>query len=394
MVFPFFKKNAPKPASSPSRNPRSRPAPAGEQFPEAIVDSPEEAGGEEAQDWDFAFTNVLDSHGALPVSYGIEVQNQVEPIEAEQEHAAILFANGQETAAQAALEQAIDIFTDAGSRVLWLMLFDLLRLSDQRSAFEQLSLRFAQTFEQSPPAWLPLAKPQAPVAGADQVVLQGVITGDSAGGLKEFSAAVDSGKSITVDFGRVAGVDAVAAARITHLLQRARRKKHLEGLLGAEGLAARLEHHAKPGVAREEALWLLLLELYQCLDHSQVFEDKAVDYAVTFELSPPSWESLAKKPLNLPEIEPLLDRYVLEGDVANCEFTELPDLAALNNPLMIECVALRRLDFVSATTLYNRVAALQRQGREFVFHHPNRLVAALLHVAGIDAVARIEFAKS
>ena len=36
--------------------------------------------------------------------------------------------------------------------------------------------------------------------------------------------------------------------------------------------------------------WLMLLDLYQHLGMRAEFEEAAVDYAVTFEISPPSWE--------------------------------------------------------------------------------------------------------
>jgi hypothetical protein len=40
-------------------------------------------------------------------------------------------------------------------------------------------------------------------------------------------------------------------------------------------------------------MWLLLLELHQQAFHQEAFEEAAVNYAITFEVSPPSWEALA-----------------------------------------------------------------------------------------------------
>ena len=39
-----------------------------------------------------------------------------------------------------------------------------------------------------------------------------------------------------------------------------------------------------------EGAWLLALELLQWSHNQQAFDDRAVDYAVAFEMSPPSWE--------------------------------------------------------------------------------------------------------
>jgi hypothetical protein len=41
---------------------------------------------------------------------------------------------------------------------------------------------------------------------------------------------------------------------------------------------------------RAKGAWLLALELLQWSNDRAAFEDRAVDFAVTFELSPPSWE--------------------------------------------------------------------------------------------------------
>ena len=46
----------------------------------------------------------------------------------------------------------------------------------------------------------------------------------------------------------------------------------------------------KKGREAGEGAWLLSLELLQWANAHAAFEDRAVEYAVTFELSPPSWE--------------------------------------------------------------------------------------------------------
>ena len=51
---------------------------------------------------------------------------------------------------------------------------------------------------------------------------------------------------------------------------------------------------------------------------------------------------------------------------------------------------LRRMDFVSAGTLFNIVSQLHTQGRLVVFKNVNSMVAALMQVMGLHQVARIE----
>ncbi len=73
------------------------------------------------------------------------------------------------------------------------------------------------------------------------------------------------------------------------------RKQRLAiNLVGAEVFMERLNHRLLAGEAAHEAAWRLLLELLQRHGTQERFEERAVDYAITFELSPPSWGSLPK----------------------------------------------------------------------------------------------------
>ena len=53
------------------------------------------------------------------------------------------------------------------------------------------------------------------------------------------------------------------------------------------------------------AMWLLLLDLYQMLGMQNEFEEAAVDYAVTYEVSPPSWETPPPRPKPLEVSQPI-----------------------------------------------------------------------------------------
>lgn len=85
-------------------------------------------------------------------SLGFQVEVDVDPIDAQAEEAAVLFASSQDaTAAQSVLENAARTFCHGTNGELWLMLFDLYRLSGQQAAFEALGIEYAQAFEKSPP---------------------------------------------------------------------------------------------------------------------------------------------------------------------------------------------------------------------------------------------------
>jgi hypothetical protein len=70
------------------------------------------------------------------------------------ENAALLFANGQDDAARAALEQGVTADPDAKlSPLAWLALFDLLQRAGDRAAFDQLAMQYVLQFERSAPSW-------------------------------------------------------------------------------------------------------------------------------------------------------------------------------------------------------------------------------------------------
>ena len=56
-------------------------------------------------------------------------------------------------------------------------------------------------------------------------------------------------------------------------------------------LAQILQQKLVVGERANQEMWLLLLELHQQAFHQEAFEEVAVNYAITFEVSPPSWEA-------------------------------------------------------------------------------------------------------
>lgn len=196
-------------------------------------------------------------------------------------------------------------------------------------------------------------------------------------------------------------MDASGCALLLSCLQEARKNKLEVELLGREALEALLGCFIVPGAAENKECWLLYLELCQLQGKRDVFEDAAVDYAVTFEMSPPSWEAgrVASSP-SAPVLAPdnrrrdvAVNAYVLQGDVKNCRFADLTAYAELHDAILIDCADLVRMDFISAGSLLNALATLRRAGKTVIFRHPNHLVAELFAVVGLKAVARIEYAK-
>src|SRR5437868_267437 len=69
------------------------------------------------------------------------------------------------------------------------------------------------------------------------------------------------------------------------------RKRHYPlALQHPEKIRRALEQSATQGRGAAEGYWILLLELLQWQHEHEVFEERAIEFAVAFEVSPPSWE--------------------------------------------------------------------------------------------------------
>jgi anti-anti-sigma regulatory factor len=142
-----------------------------------------------------------------------------------------------------------------------------------------------------------------------------------------------------------------------------------------------------------------LLELLQYAGDQARFENLAVDYAVTFEESPPSWErrgAPAPSPERPAPVVPTAqldpDGFAFEGELTgagNETLKRLAGFASGRNQLKIDCARLRRIDFVCAGTLFNILVTLQAQGKLVSFVNVNAMVAGLLRVMSVDQVAHV-----
>ena len=171
------------------------------------------------------------------------------------------------------------------------------------------------------------------------------------------------------------------------------------------------------------------MEVLRVMHRPDEFELVALDYCVTYEVSPPSWDSARceYKPLQADGSyatghtivgEAFRDSLSsgmsmgygdtqsagLSSQMSNIATVELAGqilgdateaLAMLDNKLagadvmVISCARLIRIDFSAAGTLLNWVTARQAEGRQVQFVEVHRLVAAFFNVIGISEHARV-----
>jgi anti-anti-sigma regulatory factor len=331
---------------------------------------------------------------------GVDIDHGDDPLQACVEQVVVLYANGQDGAARSLLETFVRSYHGSEGRRFWLLLFDLLQATGDRVAFDKLGAEYAEACEMSPPTWLQessVVKPTAGSVGPSKVFLQGVLTTEGALPVTELARLIEKKEQVIVDCTKLIGCDDEVAGQLADLLSRARKTCLSVTLGGVDVFIDRLNSRLQAGDAGHESSWRLLLELLQRHGTQDAFEERAVDFAVTFELSPPSWEQLAVGGVSAAcaaIARPGDGAHYLSGELKGCRFEELTAVMEASEHPVLDFSGVRRLDFVSAGQLVNRLAPYKAAGRDIIIRSPNHLVAELMAVVGLNKQARILVPKS
>jgi ABC-type transporter Mla MlaB component len=284
------------------------------------------------------------------------------------------------------------------------MLFDLYRLTGQKDAFDARSEQFTQTFEISPPIWDAAAP--APVTerrqSAPAVNLSGTLSGNARPQFEQLARIGQKMGKLRIELTRLKGIDETGCALLNETLAALKRARVEVVLFGAPHALKLIEPKLQVGERTDQAYWMLALSLIQQTANADHFDRVALDYAITFEESPPSYEAPpVVAPEELAEVtaapEQDVDRFAMTGLVTGNQpevLRQLAVYASQRSRVEIDCTQLKRLEFVSAGALFNQIAQLQGQGKQTLIYRPNAMVAALLRVMGIDQVAEIERRKA
>ena len=321
------------------------------------------------------------------------------------ENAALLYASGQAGKARLILEQGVASDDDAKvSPLTWLALFDLLQRAGDRAAFDQLALQYVVQFERSAPPWeastTPRPGPRA--ASGGYVGLTGKLTAATATQLEGLRKAM--AKSLVgtrLDAMSVTGFDDAGARLLAQALGDARRQKFQLQLQRMEKLQPGLDAALKRGAEGGEGAWLLSLELLQWANDRVRFEDRAVEFAVAFEMSPPSWEPppLPKAPPPAkgasgadaaapPEEESVVgEALIWSGVMAGAgtpQLSKLAQLALERSVCVVDMAAVERVDFVCAGALFNLISRVEAQRKAVQIVGATPIVRAMLLLIGIS----------
>jgi ABC-type transporter Mla MlaB component len=348
---------------------------------------------------ELATTELLFDDAMPDAAIGPQTAPEVAPIV---EEIAILFANAQ---LQVAEQMLVDSLADVGQsdRTVWWMLFDLYQGSGAQDAFDNVAIDYASRFETSPPAWNPL-----PHAGVDSTnkTLAGVTPTESFGPLLDAAIAPQlqrllelaaASPATRLEFGRVKDVTPEGCARLLAALRLFRGGGRELIVAGAFELAETVRATIAIGQRdASEAPWLLLLELLQLMNREKDFEETAMDYCVTYELSPPSFEATG----NVASVANAAsapspsrsDRFMLPAliDGGAVKLLDAIDAyAAQYQPLVLDCSRLARVDYNAAAALLKRLRALAAAGKIIELRDVNHLVTALFRLMGYAEAARL-----
>lgn len=338
------------------------------------------------------------------------------------EEAAIRFAHGDDAGAEAILLQSLAPDSpNADHEDAWLALFDLYRATDDKDKFVEAGARYAERLKKNPPEWISLRAladsahesaaqaRSAPLPSGDaDWATPPRLTRESLMGLTRALAA--AGPVWKLDWTLLQGIEPDAAGPLRALLNHWAGSTVQLRFAAPDRLLAVLTEMTPPNERGTDAVWWQLhMAALRVMNRADEFELLALNYCITYEVSPPPWED-PKGQYAVLEPAPEAARPTPSGfsSWSEDETGAAPPTGAghgalvgelvgesnstwqrLDNDLLetstptISCAALVRLDFVAAGTLLNWVTAHAARGRNVQFVDAHRLIAAFFTVIGI-----------
>ena len=369
--------------------------------------------------------------------YALEVQEVAQDPEVEE--AAIRFANGDDAGAeQGLMDMIVDGSPKADDMASWLTIFDFYRATGQVAPYESRAVDFTTRFHRSPPQWYDMPGAVAAMTGkeASDVASANVrahwvseveLDAYSVGTLQNVLQRAAS--PWVIDWSPLRSLDQKAARALLGIFTLWGDQPVELRFIGAHALRDCLRDMTPAGRRDVEQLWWeLRMSALRVMNRADEFELTALDFCVTYEVSPPGWErprcrfqqqqgepgspDVDQSVLGESVLEPLnstlsgesstlgntlagggqLGMVELSGEVRGdpqATLDALEDRLAGADVLIISCRNLIRVDFSAAGTLLNWVSRHHAEGRLVQFVDVHRLVSAFFHVIGITEYAKV-----
>jgi ABC-type transporter Mla MlaB component len=228
------------------------------------------------------------------------------------------------------------------------------------------------------------------------------------------------------DWAGLRHIDAEAATQLSSLFRHWSQQQLEMRWLSGENLFITLQEAAPTGVRdADPAFWQARLDALKLANRADQFDEAAIDYCVTYEVSPPSWERTRcsvrisgsgmhthTPPLSMvSEVSTgfmesgLIDDGAGTAQVASIELSGQlvgdigETLERLNAQLgksqvvSVSCAKLIRVDFIAAGDLLNWVLVRRGEKRMVQFVDAHRLVALFFGAMGINEHAKVQVRK-
>ena len=316
----------------------------------------------------------------------------------------------------------------------WLVLFDFYRAIGEQAKFESLAVDYAEQFGWSAPQWFSMPQ-QVAAATAQQKASSAPTPGHKApstvGWICPSVIDLDAVKRLrtqtlqlplpwVLDWSGVTAVEPEACGLLTSLFRVWARDPIDMLWVGGEQLLQVLSDGSPVAVRDvDPSVWLLKLEVLRLTNRPDQFDVAAIDYCVTYEVSPPSWEParctarLTADPSTgspLSVISEVSTGFVESqthddpsmGQIATVELSGQltgdisPTLRAAHAQLgaattvSVGCARLIRVDFIAAGDLLNWVLSRRGENRTVQFEDAHRLVALFFGAMGINEHAKVK----
>ena len=380
-----------------------------------------------------------DGGGGFSTSKLFAVELSDDNADPDLEEAAIRFANGDDQGAEAGLLEALQSGNGLPEQTeIWTAaLFDFYRATDQQGKFDRIALEFAEQSGRSAPAWFSMPAEMSVAPAEDSTSSAAAPLMDDA--VWESPARLDLTAMGTLHlalasaplpwylgWGSLKEIEPNALHSLGQLFANWCSQRVRLRFDGAENLSKVLEGYAPVGNnSVNTTWWRVRMDLFRIMRRQDEFELLALDYCVTYEVSPPAWQDArcdylrdkrgrdgAKTaasdlagvdgagtngqatytaPMGLEE-SPLVV-VELTGEIAGDAAEALLRLEAGRHQgtgrLVISCAKLIRVDFSAAGSILNWVAGREEEGCNVQFREVHRLVAAFFNVIGINEHARV-----
>jgi ABC-type transporter Mla MlaB component len=313
----------------------------------------------------------------------------------------------------------------------WLVVFDLYRAIGQQQKFENLALDYARQFGWSAPQWFSMPKLVAEAASEERPSRSAADAQvgwacpsylDADGVAKLASLSLQMPLPWVFDWSALQTLDAEASGRLSELFRTWIPQDLDMRWLSGERLFTVIQEAAPNGVRdADPAFWQLRLDALRMANRADQFDEAAIDYCVTYEVSPPSWEparcvvritgsnsGTTQPPLSMiSDVSTSFQESQITDDPAMVEVgtVELsgqlvgdigPTLKKMDTQLAsskvvnVSCARLIRVDFIAAGDLLNWVLARRAENRSVRFVEAHRMVALFFGAMGINEHAAVK----